>query len=183
MFVMPFLREFIRDPVRTGAVAGSSRFLARKMLAPIDFKRARFIVEIGAGEGAFTRQLLNRMREDAKLVSVEINPEFAVKLRKIKDKRLKVVVGDAARLRVLLKGKVPEYIVSGVPIGIMPSREVIKILKEIKATRSPLFIQFQYTPRWHRTLKRMFDIRVSFTPFNIPPALVYACRQKKEVTR
>lgn len=175
---MAFLREFIKDPIRTGAVAGSSRFLTKKMLAPINFKTARLLVEVGAGEGAFTRELLKRMHAKAILVSVEINPKFAAKLRKIKDRRLKVITGDASKLRSLLKGKIPDCIVSGLPIGIMPTKTVLGILKEMRAVKSPLFIQFQYTPRWDRTLRKMFDIKTAFTPLNIPPALIYSCRIK-----
>ncbi len=176
---MKFITEFLKDPLRTGSITPSSRFLTAKMLEPIDFSRANTIVELGAGEGVFTKAILRKMRKNGRLYTVEINPTFVKRLKRIKDRRLFVIQGDAAKLPSILSGTQPDYVVSGLPIGIMPGKEVARIIKAVdKVLGSATFIQFQYTPRWHGLLTRTFNIKTKFTPLNIPPALVYVCRKK-----
>ena len=58
---LSFLKESIRSIRTTGAVMRSSRWLVREMLEPIDFDKAKIVVELGAGSGAFTEELLSRM--------------------------------------------------------------------------------------------------------------------------
>ena len=50
-----------RDPRLVGAVAPSSRFLARKMLEGLDLKSGMRIVEFGPGTGSFTGELFHRL--------------------------------------------------------------------------------------------------------------------------
>ncbi|MBI4146848.1 SAM-dependent methyltransferase [Candidatus Woesearchaeota archaeon] len=180
---LKFIKEFLKHPVQTGAVAPSSSFLTKKMLEPVDFTEAKTIVELGPGEGTFTRAMLKRMRKDATLYAIEINPEFTKKLSKIKDKRLIVCQEDATKVKKILNGAKPDYIISGLPIGIMPDKVVRSIIKAVKEVLgNATFIQFQYTPRWHLMLARNFTIIIDFTPLNIPPALVYICTKKEPNT-
>jgi len=46
------------------------------MLANIDSRLARTIVELGPGDRAVTEEILARMRPDARIYAVEINPVF-----------------------------------------------------------------------------------------------------------
>ena len=55
--MLRFLREYIKTPNTIGAIAPSSRRLAAAMTDVIDFRRARCIVEYGAGTGVFTREV------------------------------------------------------------------------------------------------------------------------------
>lgn len=57
MQLITFLHEFIKHPKHTGAIAPSSKILARKMVDVIDFNRAKCIVELGPGTG-FSRKKL-----------------------------------------------------------------------------------------------------------------------------
>ena len=50
------------------------------MTENIDFQKARNIAEIGAGTGAFTRNILSKKDEDANFFAVEINKKMANKL-------------------------------------------------------------------------------------------------------
>ncbi len=53
MRLITFLHEFIKHPKHTGAVAPSSKILAKKMVDVIDFNKAKCIVELGPGTGGF----------------------------------------------------------------------------------------------------------------------------------
>ena len=44
-----------------GSIVPSSRFLIKQLLEPINFGRARVIVEYGPGSGVITAELLRRM--------------------------------------------------------------------------------------------------------------------------
>lgn len=171
---LSFIRQFLRHPTQTGAVAPSSRGLVRAMLAPVDFDKARNIVELGPGTGPFTRALLARMRPDARLHAVEINPEFCRELGTLEDKRLNVIQGDAQRLSSIVPRA--DYILSGLPmVGF--SREVHDaILNEI-AQVAPVYIQFHYSTLAEKMLRKHFK---SFTRkvvlLNVPPAIVYTVK-------
>ena len=52
------LRAFLAYPVRTGAIAPSSRFLAARMIEDMRLSEAGVVVELGPGTGAFTRAIL-----------------------------------------------------------------------------------------------------------------------------
>ena len=77
-----FINELVKNENQIGAIAPSSKYLAQKMLAKIDFSTDLNIVELGPGTGVFTSKLLKRMSPNSKLLSLELNPYFASKIRK-----------------------------------------------------------------------------------------------------
>jgi phospholipid N-methyltransferase len=76
-----FFRNFFRHPRMLGSIIPSSRFLIKQLLQPIDWEKARVIVEYGPGVGGITAEILRRMRPDARLIAIEMNPEFVSFLR------------------------------------------------------------------------------------------------------
>src|SRR6476620_2425178 len=64
-----FLRGFLKNPVMVGSIIPSSRLLIERMLRPVDWDKTRLFVEYGPGVGTFTRDLLDRLSPDAKLVT------------------------------------------------------------------------------------------------------------------
>jgi SAM-dependent methyltransferase len=71
-----FFWEAMRSLGPTASMFPSSRHLANALTRPIDFRRARTIVELGPGTGAVTNEILKRLRPDAKLFAIDINPIF-----------------------------------------------------------------------------------------------------------
>ena len=53
MQLITFLHEFIKHPKHTGAVAPSSKILAKKMVDVIDFNKAKCIVELEYSTGFY----------------------------------------------------------------------------------------------------------------------------------
>ena len=73
-----FLRQARRDFLRTGAIAPSSRFLARAICS--EMRRAGPPVralEAGAGTGALTGEILESLPDGSRLDIYELNPVFA----------------------------------------------------------------------------------------------------------
>src|SRR5437764_7592893 len=66
----------------TGAVLPSSPFLAKALVAPLAGSRPpAYILEVGPGTGAVTKAIVRRMRPGDRLDAVELNPQFAERLR------------------------------------------------------------------------------------------------------
>ena len=57
------LHEFIKHPKHTGAIAPSSKILAKKMVDVIDFNKAKCIVELGPGTGFYERDYEEKRRK------------------------------------------------------------------------------------------------------------------------
>src|SRR3954471_12230987 len=91
-----FARTFLKYPNMVGWMLPSSSWVVDRVLGEVNWGQAQVIVEYGPGLGAFTGNLLARMRPDATLVALEINPIFTSFLKKqFTDPRLKLVERSA----------------------------------------------------------------------------------------
>src|SRR4029453_4491095 len=72
-----FLRAFAANPRQGGAILPTSRYAVRDMLDLGDVPGAGLVVELGAGTGVQTGEILARMRPDARLVALGIGPPLA----------------------------------------------------------------------------------------------------------
>lgn len=176
--------KHIRSIRTSGTILPSSRFLVGNLLDNVDFAGATEIVELGVGTGCVTREILRRMRTDARLVSLEINPAFVRACRSIRDPRLTLVEACAADLPQVLAcegvGRV-DAIVSSLPLAIMPDDLVERILDVSRDSLRPggHFFQYQYSLSHRARLgQRYEDVAVGFTLLNVPPAFVYACSRE-----
>lgn len=157
------LSEFLAAPRRVGAVAASSRHLARR-LADLAFARhPRTVVEIGAGSGAVTRELAARARQQgARFVAVELDARLARKAGSAH-----TVQAHAAWLPV----RRADVIVSGIPFASLHSEDAEDILREA-ARIAPRLVLFQYSRRRLRLITKHFpDVLAAHkVRWNIPPA-------------
>ncbi len=77
-----FFKQFRQRFHTTGAIAPSSRFLARAMTGPLrKRKSAARVLEIGPGTGAVTRHIVHSLTLEDHFDLVEINEAFAGMLR------------------------------------------------------------------------------------------------------
>jgi hypothetical protein len=75
------VRKFLEQGTGVASFAPSSRFLARTMIKGIDYDKAKCIVELGAGTGSVTKEILARLRPQTKFMIVERDPDFCNRLR------------------------------------------------------------------------------------------------------
>jgi len=68
-----FLRAFMKDPIRVGAISPSSNVLARAMINNIAIDPEDSVVELGPGTGAFTQQICEKTKV---YLGIERNPRF-----------------------------------------------------------------------------------------------------------
>jgi phospholipid N-methyltransferase len=177
-----FASNFLRHPNMLGSIIPSSRFLVNHVLQPIDWGRARVIVEYGPGIGTFTGEILRRMRSDAHLVVIETNRDFVNFLqRTLPDPRLHVVRDSAAEVQPVLMRlalPAPRYVISGIPLGSMPDSVRTDIAVKTRAALEPggAFLVYQFTARALPTLRRSFsEVRRSSERRNFPPAQLFLC--------
>ena len=165
-------------------MAPSSRRLAEKMVADIDFEHAEYIVEYGPGTGVFTDRLVEKKKPDTVLLLLEANDKFYELLREKyeSDHRIIVVHGFAEHIDLYLKkygiSKV-DYVVSGLPFTSLPKNTSETILKKTSSLldRNGTFITFQYTLMKESFIAGFFQkTERERVLLNIPPAYVLKCK-------
>jgi phospholipid N-methyltransferase len=178
-----FISEVLKSTGTIGALSPSSSFLAKKMLAPINFNQSKCIVEYGPGTGVFTKKLLEKMHPDAKLLAFEINPAFIEELKQINDNRLILINDSAEKIAFYLNENgytSADYIVSSLPFAMIPNDVVHSILtnSDKALSENGKYIQFQYSLNAKKKLKEYFsDVCIKFTALNLPPAFIYVCKK------
>lgn len=177
-----FLRAFVRKGRSVASFAPSSRFMARRMLAGIDFDAAECIVELGAGTGPVTAELAPRVRPHTKLVVIELDPLLCGRLR-TRFPNLDVIQGDACRLDEYLAERgiaQVDHVCSGLPLPSFPPDLRDRVLETSSRVLSPAgtFRQLTVMPMvYYKLYRRYFDdVRFNFVPANLPPGGVYVCR-------
>ena len=178
-----FARNFFRHPLMLGSIVPSSRFLIRELLHPVDWARARVIVEYGPGVGDITAEVLRRMRPDALLIAIERNADFVSYLRgALTDPRLRVVEGSAEWVDDILARfghQQADYIISGIPFSTIPAPLRERILRKTRAVLAPggAFLVYQFSARVFEDLKRIFGyVGRKFEPLNVLPAHLFFCQ-------
>lgn len=179
-----FLMQYLKSPRTIGAVAPSSKWLAEKMVADIDFENASCIVEYGPGTGVFTEKLVEKKKPETKLLLLETNKEFCTQLREkySTDENVIVIYGSAEHVDGYLKKHgfhKADYVVSGLPFTSLPkniSESILQKTREIIGQEG-VFITFQYTLIKIAFIAEYFDIIEHERVLkNIPPAHVLKCR-------
>jgi len=178
-----FAKNFFKHPTLLGSFIPSSPFLINQLLSRIDWRRASVIVEYGPGIGNITGEILRRMRPDAVLIAIELNPEFVEFLRsEFDDPRLQVIEGSALEIgEVVSRLGLPrvDYIISGIPYSTIAHEVRCDILRESCRMLQPdgAMLVYQFTRTVLPYLQRSFGrIDTEFALLNILPAHIFHCQ-------
>jgi len=190
-----FLREFMRAPTRTAAVAPSGAALADRMALPIPHRGDPVVVELGPGTGAFSRAIQQRLGGRGQHLAIEVNPMMADRLS-ARFPQMQVVHGEAGQLPEILAARGIEradVIVSGLPwfaYATPGARPLAHTLADAM-TDAGVLTQIAYTwTRWTppavrllRSLRARFEeVVTSRTVWsNVPPATVYYARRPRSL--
>jgi phospholipid N-methyltransferase len=174
------LERFLKDPVKIGSVVDSSKFLAEKMAAHGRFDGP--LLELGAGTGPITKELLRHLPDPAQLTLVELDPHLASTLRR-KFPAATVLEEDAESV---LTNSPTLYasIFSGIPFAVMDPAKRARMYALIQERLLPggRFVMFQYSRLSEKELQARYGkehVHVHFVPLNLPPAFVYECHKQK----
>jgi phospholipid N-methyltransferase len=181
-----FFQGFLKHPVMVGAVIPSSSHVIRRMLAPIDWKRAKVVVEYGPGIGTFCQPVLDRLPADGQLIAIDTNPDFIAYLGDtIRDSRFIPVLGSAADVARILAERGhdgADYVLSGLPFSTLPpgvgdaiARATAKVLRADGA-----FLVYQYRAKCRSFFARYLpEIEHAVEWRNLPPTQLYWARKAK----
>lgn len=178
-----FLMEGLKNMKTIGSVARSSKYLCREMLHHVDFSKAGVVVELGAGDGVITHNILKKLRKNAVLIVFEINEKFLQLLETIADPRLILIQDSAEHLETHLRRlgiEKVDYIISAIPLVALPKALSFKIVQDCEKNLSEegLFLQFHYSLMLEKLYRAVFrTVIVEWVPLNIPPAYVFICRK------
>ena len=175
-----FLREWIANPQRTGAVAPSSPQLGAAMARWLPRDSESFVLELGPGTGAVTDALLKYGLREDRLIAIEHNANLARLLRK-RFPRAQIIAGDAWHLDSLLRD-LPEpvasvgAVISSLPLLNFSLEQAEALAQKIRSVLQPQGNWVQYSYRIHKRRSRgssSFRLRASkIVWFNLPPARV-----------
>jgi phospholipid N-methyltransferase len=176
------LTKFLERGRTIASFAPSSRWMARATVRDIDFSMAGCIVELGAGTGPITKEILGRAGKDCRVISLELDADLCRHLRR-RFPNAEVLEADAADLGRLLDERgidKVDHILSGLPLPSIPEDIRNRILDVCARRLKPegSFRQLTIMPWiYYRMYRRYFqDIRFRFVFRNLPPGGVYFCR-------
>jgi phosphatidylethanolamine/phosphatidyl-N-methylethanolamine N-methyltransferase len=174
-----FLKRWLKDPLKIGAIAPSGRELAAAMARQVPTGSVEPVIELGGGTGVITQALLDAGVSADRLIVVERDEALHDWLvRRFPDVR--VLLGDAAELRSLLAPLGIERVsavVSGLPLLAMREAVRDRIIADsfaLLGATAP-FIQFTYGPA-SPIPRRKLGLRGELKRLilnNLPPASVW----------
>jgi phosphatidylethanolamine/phosphatidyl-N-methylethanolamine N-methyltransferase len=175
-----FLREWVVNPQRTGAVAPSSPQLGAAMARWLPRNPESYVLELGPGTGAVTDALLKRGLREDRIIAIEHNSTLARLLRK-KFPCARIITGDAWQLDELLRD-LPDPVVSvgavisSLPLLNFPKEQADALAQKIRAVLEPRGRWVQYSYQIVKSRSRGADdfklLASKIVWFNLPPARV-----------
>ena len=174
---LDFLKIAVKDYKTVGAVFSSSKHAVKavaKQLKP----EYKYIVEYGAGSGVITKEILNKISTNGRVVAIELNKSLFKKLSEIKDKRLLVLNEDVVKVsKKLGKLGLPKIdaIVSGIPFSFLKSAVRKEVLKNTQKgiSEGGRFIAYQTSLLTFSYMKKLFKkVRSRFELRNMPPYFI-----------
>lgn len=149
------------------------------MLDMANFAQARCVVELGAGTGVYTEEILARLHPDARFLAFEVDPDLVATLDgRFEDPRVRIINDSAENVGEYLDGAKVDIIVSGLPFTSLPEpvkRNIFEQVTRVLATDG-VMVAIQYSTMVQRDLKRVFSsVRRRVSPLNVPPAFLFRC--------
>lgn len=176
-----FLSGFIANPREVGSLVPSSKFLGRGMAAFIEDKSNCHVIELGAGTGTITNELLHAGIQVKDLTIIECSSKLIGHLHK-KFPGARIIHGNAINLRNIISEHLPKlrkplYIISSLPFKSIPEDISLKIVNELHALLSGGGVMIQYTYDLTSKKKTLLDERLNRTDSkivwrNFPPARI-----------
>jgi phospholipid N-methyltransferase len=177
-----FFVKFLRHGRDIASLVPSSAVLAREVVNRIDFAAARCVVELGAGTGPITAELLRLAPPTCRVVVVERDADFCALLRE-RFPTADILHADALDLDRLLDergvGEVDHFL-CGLPLPSFPKAGRDRVLDAARRRLKSggTFRQLTHMPWVYYRLYRQYFAEVQFrlVLFNVPPAGFYICR-------
>lgn len=143
-----FLLQGIIHPRECGTILKTSDKLAEFLVKQINFDCYDKIIELGAGDGAITKFIVNNIKPNCELIAIDINEKFEKTLQKIVSDKGKVIIGDAFEFFDMVEKEGRICVISTLPFGMFPKKTKLffdKIKEYLKEGDLYLGYQYAYT--------------------------------------
>ncbi|HTV46996.1 MAG TPA: rRNA adenine N-6-methyltransferase family protein [Phycisphaerae bacterium] len=183
-----FMRKFFRHGVRISSIWPSSRSMSRACISRVNWNTARVVVELGAGTGAITREILRRVQPHTFFLTIERDADFVSVLQDqfTQSKNFRILHGDVSDLVAILREhNIPESGVDGFISGLgtpsLPENVKTSMFAAVRHYLNPTsyFSNITEVPWYFQRYYRGIFKNVSFqlVPINVPPGGIYHCRE------
>lgn len=166
----------------------SSPFVGRAMSWAIDGRPAGHVVELGAGTGAVTRQLVRYGVPAGQLTLVEIDSHLGGHLRRTFP-GMDVIIAPAQDLAKLWRerdGPPVGAVVSTLPMRLLSDANILAIIRNSLAVLEPGGVLVQFTYRQRSPVPEHICAALGLTPerycrvwINLPPAEIWVYRKPR----
>jgi phospholipid N-methyltransferase len=179
-----FLSKFFKHGVTIASVWPSSPALSKATIKQIDWAKAKVIVELGAGTGPITEQIIRRLQPHTTFISIERDADFAKILQRrfAGHANVHIVQGDVRDLDgIMRKFNIDgvDAFVSGLPTPSLPKPVRRRMLAAVRRylVEGGVFSNITEVPFWYwRYYKNVFEkVRFDLVVANMPPGGVYHC--------
>ena len=181
-----FINSVLRSPASIGAVAPSSKTLARHMVKDFNIETGQHVLEFGPGTGPFTRALINEIPNKDAYLGIERDPRFVQHLA-VHLPDMRVIEGSAEDVCEIIQQeniKNVKAIISGLPFASLSATVQDNVINALDRLVTPgcIFRTFQYVHaypfpsavRFRNRMNELFGPMKRSKPVvrNIPPAYV-----------
>lgn len=172
-----FLLNFLKNPVRNASVVPSSKTASRAILAGLDWDTIHTVVELGPGNGTFTKEILARCNLDTKVILIDLEATYVELLRNKFGSRVTAVHDSAHRMNEILEEmnlSKADLIVSSLPfLQKQISRMIFEAILQ-QTNQGAAYRFFTYMPPVMKWFYRGLPLhKVKFVFKNIPPMWIY----------
>ena len=175
-----FLKSWFDDPKRMGTLFPSFASTGKTIAELVKDPQNSRVLELGAGTGQITTQLINSGVNLKKFATVEADKNFCAELRKKLPEGTKILNIDARTMTETLPdefiGKT-DYIVSTVPLISLGEENAKKIIDQVFKVLKPggVYIQITFSPFKPSYMKKLGleTTKLCTAWINLPPTHIW----------
>ncbi|MFH1671546.1 MAG: rRNA adenine N-6-methyltransferase family protein [Candidatus Portnoybacteria bacterium] len=186
---MNFTKQFLIDPIETGAIGSSSKDLSQLITDTAQLSKKKCVVELGSGAGVFTREIMRKISPKCLFFCLETNQQFVEETKKNCPNAIVYHTSAKDIKKYLLRHNqnTCDCIISGLPWAGFNKRLQEELLSAVYESldKEGEFLTFAYLQglflpsgiKFKKLLHKRFR-KVQKTKIiwkNLPPALVYQC--------
>ncbi len=181
-----FLRRWLANPLRVGAIAPSSPALAKLVARNTVHSKDELVVELGAGTGTVTKALVEAGLPEERLILIELDQDMLAFLRE-RFPKATIIDGDASKPEEVIPAKAigrVDTVISGIPalqFSLEKQRDFVKQCFDVMHANGQL-LQYTYSlksPLRHEALD-LKGQRLGVAFANLPPAHLWGFKPHKQ---